>query len=95
MAKLIFFGDEKCPYCKKALNALNGKEFEHVLVPVDIPREERSDVLYAGGIPEVRGRNFGELFAGDLSIPKGVVVIEGKVTVLMDSEEIMEYASKL
>lgn len=95
MAKLIFFGDEGCPYCKKALDALNGKEFEHVLVPVDIPREERANVLYAGGTPEVRGMSFGELFNKDLSIPKAVVVVDGKITVLMDSEEIIKYASKL
>ncbi len=95
MAKLIFFGDEKCPYCKKALNALGGNEFEHVLVSVDIPRDERADVCYLGGTPEVRGRSFGELFEGDLSIPKAAVIIKGKVTTLMDSEEIIKYASKL
>lgn len=95
MARLIFFGDERCPYCKKALDSLSGKDFEHVLVPVDIERDKRSDVRYAGGAPEVRGKSFGELFDGDLSIPKAVVVVEGKVTVLMTSDEIMEYASKL
>ena len=95
MARLIFFGDEKCPYCKKALNSLAGKYFEHVLVSVDIPKEERSEVRYLGGAPEIRGKSFGEIFNGDISIPKGVVIVDGKVTVLMDSDEVIEYASKL
>ncbi len=95
MARLIFFGDERCPYCKKALDSLSGKDFEHVLVPVDIDREERTEVRYAGGAPEVRGKSFGELFDGDLSIPKAVVIVDGKVTVLMDSDEIIKYSAKL
>lgn len=95
MARLIFFGDERCPYCKKALDALSGKDFEHVLVPVDGPREARAEVRYAGGAPEVRGKSFGELFDGDLSIPKAIVIVDGKTTVLMDSDEVVEYASKV
>ncbi|MBT3865803.1 hypothetical protein HOF78_01725 [Candidatus Woesearchaeota archaeon] len=95
MARLIFFGDERCPYCKKALDSLRGKDFEHVLVPVDIPREERAEVRYLGGAPEARGKSFGELFGGDLGIPKAVLIVDGKATVLMSSDEVIEYASKL
>ncbi len=94
MSKLIFFGDERCPYCKKAMDALGDYNYEHVLVSLDLPREERADVQYLGGDPLVRGKTFGELFNGELGIPKAVVVVEGKVTVLMNSDEIIDYASK-
>jgi glutaredoxin len=90
MNKHVFFGNDMCPYCRRALVALRqgNVDFEYVEIPME--SAVRGSFVYQGQLLQFSGQTFGSLFDGNTSIPK-FITASGKK--LYSSDQIIGFVS--
>jgi glutaredoxin-related protein len=89
MNKHVFFGNDMCPYCRRALVALRqgNVDFEYVEIPMQSAL--RGPFIYQGQLLQFSGQTFEMIFDGNVSIPK-FITVSGKK--LHSSDQIIEFA---